>query len=60
MTAAILVLNSGSSSVKFAVYEQAAALTVLLRPGCRCEVLMLWATTVRSALNHCRPVLPGW
>ena len=33
MTPAILVLNAGSSSVKFAVYAQTAALPVLLRGG---------------------------
>ena len=57
MTAAILVLNSGSSSVKFAVYEQAAALTVLLR-GSVAALGHAPRLSVRSpdAVDHDRPL----
>ena len=65
MTPAILVLNAGSSSVKFAVYAQTAALPMLLRGGIaalghapRLSVRSPGEADHNRLLGHA-PMLPG-
>ena len=60
MKPAILVLNAGSSSLKFAVYAQTAALPVLLRGGIA-ALGQASRLSVRSptAAHHDRPLGHG-